>query len=96
MSLCQSKGSSCGACCGLFNLDYPANDLKKILEERTTSFGFLNGLKYVTDAQTKKITSNLNSNNRLAEEERQYLSLKVRDMTISNGEIVKYLIIEVE
>lgn len=38
MSLCQSKGSSCGACCGLFNLDYPANDLKKILEERTTSF----------------------------------------------------------
>ncbi|MEI4968362.1 hypothetical protein [Aeromonas caviae] len=65
-------------------------------EERTTSFGFLNGLKYVTDAQTKKITSNLNSNNRLAEEERQYLSLKVRDMTISNGEIVKYLIIEVE
>ncbi|MFC5706668.1 hypothetical protein [Aeromonas eucrenophila] len=65
-------------------------------EERTTSFGFLNGLKYVTDAQTKKITSNLNSNNRLAEEDRQYLSLKVRDMTISNGEIVKYLIIEVE
>lgn len=65
-------------------------------EENTTSFGFLNGLKYVTDAQTKKITSNLNSNNRLAEEDRQYLSLKVRDMTISNGEIVKYLIIEVE
>ncbi|MDI6440312.1 hypothetical protein QMW88_19460 [Cronobacter dublinensis] len=65
-------------------------------EEKTTSFGFLNGLKYVTDAQTKKITSNLDVNNRLAEEEREHLLLKVRDMTISNGEIVKYLVIEVE
>jgi hypothetical protein len=65
-------------------------------EERTTSFGFLNGLKYVTDAQTKKITKNLNFNNRLPEEEREHLLLKVRDMTISNGEVVKYLIIEVE
>lgn len=57
---------------------------------------FLNGLKYVTDAQTKKITSNLDANNRLAEEEREYLLLKVRDLTISNGEVVKYLIIEVD
>ncbi len=65
-------------------------------EEKTTSFGFLNGLKYVTDAQTKKITSNLDANNRLAEEEREYLLLKVRDLTISNGEVVKYLIIEVD
>lgn len=64
--------------------------------EKTTSFGFLNGLKYVTDAQTKKITSNLDANNRLAEEEREYLLLKVRDLTISNGEVVKYLIIEVD
>jgi hypothetical protein len=38
MSLCQSKGSSCGACCGLFNLDYPPAVLKRILEERTTIF----------------------------------------------------------
>lgn len=65
-------------------------------EEKTTSFGFLNGLKYVTDAQTKKITSNLDANNRLAEEEREYLLLKVRDLIISNGEVVKYLIIEVD
>lgn len=65
-------------------------------EEKTTSFGFLNGLKYVTDAQTKKITSNLDANNRLVEEEREYLLLKVRDLTISNGEVVKYLIIEVD
>ena len=65
-------------------------------EEKTTSFGFLNGLKYVTDAQTKKITSNLDANNRLAEEEREYLLLKVRDLTISNGGVVKYLIIEVD
>lgn len=65
-------------------------------EEKTTSFGFLNGLKYVTDAQTKKITSNLDANNRLAEEDREYLLLKVRDLTISNGEVVKYLIIEVD
>lgn len=65
-------------------------------EEKTTSFGFLNGLKYVTDAQTKKITSNLDANNRLAEEEREYLLLKVRDLTVSNGEVVKYLIIEVD
>lgn len=65
-------------------------------EEKTTSFGFLNGLKYVTDAQTKKITSNLDASNRLAEEEREYLLLKVRDLTISNGEVVKYLIIEVD
>lgn len=56
----------------------------------------MNGLKYVTDAQTKKITSNLDANNRLAEEEREYLLLKVRDLTISNGEVVKYLIIEVD
>ncbi len=38
MSLCQSNGSSCGACCGLFNLDYPHQELKKILEERTEVF----------------------------------------------------------
>jgi len=65
-------------------------------EEKTTSFGFLNGLKYVTDSQTKMITNNLDANNRLAEEERKYLYLKVRDMTISNGEVVKYLIVEVD
>lgn len=38
MSLCQSKGSSCGACCGLFNLDYPHSHLRKILDERTKIF----------------------------------------------------------
>jgi hypothetical protein len=38
MSLCQSNGSSCGACCGLFNIDYPPIELKKILTERTKYF----------------------------------------------------------
>ncbi len=38
MSLCQSNGSSCGACCGLFNLDCLHIELKKILEERTNFF----------------------------------------------------------
>jgi hypothetical protein len=38
MSLCQSNGSSCGACCGLFNIDYPPFELKKILTERTKYF----------------------------------------------------------
>lgn len=38
MSLCQSRGSSCGACCGLFNIDYPPFEIKKILTERTKYF----------------------------------------------------------
>lgn len=38
MSLCQSKGSSCGACCGLFNLDYAHSHLQKILYDRTEKF----------------------------------------------------------
>ncbi|WP_235655205.1 hypothetical protein [Salmonella enterica] len=43
-------------------------------EEKNDLFWFFGiGLKYVTDAQTKKITSNLDANNRLAEEEREYL-----------------------
>lgn len=38
MSLCQSKTSSCGACCGLFNIDYPLAEIKKILTDRTEYF----------------------------------------------------------
>lgn len=63
---------------------------------KTISFGFLNGLKYVTEAQKKKITENLHANNAVSEGERIYMKLVVRDMTISNGEVVKYLITEVK
>jgi len=39
MSLCQSKKDfSCGACCGLFNLDLETKEYKSILEERTNQF----------------------------------------------------------
>ena len=38
MSLCQTNQSSCGACCGLFNLDYPHQKLRIILNDRTEFF----------------------------------------------------------
>lgn len=65
-------------------------------EEKTTSFGFLNGLKYVTESQKRKISENLHANNDVPEEDRLFIQMKVRNMTISNGEVVKYLIVEVE
>ncbi|WP_317467892.1 hypothetical protein [Cronobacter sakazakii] len=64
-------------------------------ERKTTSFGFVNGAKYVTESQTKAISENLSDNDNVSEENRVPLTLKVRDMIISNGETVKYLVVEV-
>lgn len=64
-------------------------------EDKTISFGFLNGLKYVTESQKKIISKNLHDNNDVDEAQRQYVTLKVKSLAISNGDIVKYLITEV-
>lgn len=64
-------------------------------EDKTTSFGFLNGLKYVTESQKRKISENLHANNAVREDDRTPITLTVRNMTISSGEIIKYLITEV-
>lgn len=38
MSLCQSEKNSCGACCGIFNLDISRGDINILLRERTENF----------------------------------------------------------
>ncbi len=38
MSLCQNKKTSCGACCGIFNLDVDKKQIHKILVTRTNDF----------------------------------------------------------
>ncbi|TGK07344.1 hypothetical protein EHO59_04350 [Leptospira semungkisensis] len=41
MGLCQPSANvpfSCGACCGLFNLELPADKLRNVLKERTETF----------------------------------------------------------
>ena len=38
MSLCQSKNTSCGACCGVFNLDLNKNEINDLLKLRTSQF----------------------------------------------------------
>jgi hypothetical protein len=37
-SLCQTNQHSCGACCGIFNLQLVKQDINTILEERTIDF----------------------------------------------------------
>ncbi len=65
-------------------------------EELTTSFGFSKLFRYVTEEQKKKATENLHENNSVAEDNRTYLKLLVTDMSISTGEVVKFLIEEIE
>jgi len=62
---------------------------------KTISFGFLNGLKYVTESQKKIVSQNLHDNNDVPEENRKHITLRVKNLAISNGDIVKYLITEV-
>lgn len=62
----------------------------------TTSFGFAKVFKYVTEEQKKKITANLHANNTVSEENRKYLTLSVKNLTISTGEVIKFRINEVE
>ena len=38
MSLCQSKNTSCGACCGIFNLDLNKEEINDLLNLRTSQF----------------------------------------------------------
>ena len=38
MSLCQSKNTSCGACCGIFNLDLNKIEINELINLRTTVF----------------------------------------------------------
>lgn len=38
MSLCQNQKTSCGACCGIFNLDLDKNSIHKLLKNRTNDF----------------------------------------------------------
>jgi len=37
-SLCQTNHHSCGACCGIFNLQISKQDVNKVLNERTNDF----------------------------------------------------------
>jgi len=38
MSLCQSKSTSCGACCGIFNLDLNKIEINNLINHRTNQF----------------------------------------------------------
>jgi hypothetical protein len=38
MSLCQSKNTSCGACCGIFNLDLNKIEINNLINHRTSLF----------------------------------------------------------
>lgn len=62
----------------------------------TTSFGFSKAFKYVTEGQKKKITRNLHENNAVPEENRKYITLSVKNLSISTGEVIKFKINEVE
>lgn len=83
MSLCQTSQSSCGACCGLFNLDYPYKKLKSILEERTDFF-----IKNV-DYQKKETVISFREE---FENKEQFLTKK--DVTIYNCPFLGYIDIE--
>ena len=38
MSLCQTSSNSCGACCGIFNLNLKRDEYNKLLEDRSELF----------------------------------------------------------
>lgn len=63
---------------------------------RTIAFGFKDSLKYVTESRKKKISHNLHENNGKSKDERTYINLSVNDIKIANGNVVKFLITDIE
>ncbi|WP_419246220.1 hypothetical protein [Serratia sp. NFX21] len=64
-------------------------------DDKTTAFGLAKGLKYVPLEFKKKITANLHSNNGLNKDHWNYITLKVKDLKLASGEVVKYFINEI-
>ncbi|AMB76591.1 hypothetical protein [Pantoea ananatis] len=62
----------------------------------TIAFGFYDNLKYVNEAYKLKITQNLHYNNGKGSDEWVYIGLSVNNLTIQSGDVVKYLIRDVE
>ena len=65
-------------------------------EEGTIAFGFYDNLKYVNEVHKLKITQNLHFNNGKVSDEWEYIGLSVNSLTIQSGDVVKYLIRDVE
>ncbi|UNK24387.1 hypothetical protein [Yersinia intermedia] len=64
--------------------------------EGTVAFGFYDNLRYVTEAYKLKITQNLHFNNGRSSEQWSYIALSVNNLKIQSGDIIKYLIRDVE
>lgn len=64
-------------------------------DDKTTAFGLAKGLRFVPLEFKKKITANLHSNNGLNKENWNYIKLKVKDLKLTSGEVVKYFINEI-
>ncbi len=59
MSLCQSKNTSCGACCGILNLDLNKNEIQTLIKDRTHKFNLdVDFSKNWTIAEYRKIREN--------------------------------------
>ena len=65
-------------------------------EHGTVAFGFYDSLRYVTEAYKLQITENLHHNNGRPSDAWEYISLSVNDLKIQSGDVVKYLIRDVQ
>jgi len=62
----------------------------------TVAFGFRGPLSNVKPSFSRKVSENLHNNNRVRSEDRVYLKLTVVSMTNMVGDVIKYLITQVE
>lgn len=65
------------------------------IEEKTTAFGFSNMIRFVRDAEKSAVSNNLHNNNGAGRDDWEYLRMRVNRLVKSNGETVKYIIIDV-
>lgn len=62
----------------------------------TVAFGFYDNLKYVSEEHKRRITQNLHHNNALNSDNWRYMVLSVNEMIIPSGDVIKYLIRDIE